>query len=296
MKGRPRHNCPICGSKTHIKEIGSKAGFVWQLCNRCDLRYVDVGDDPGLTDYYEGYYGEHSPVVPPSVRDRLLRLVSTFEPYRSTGRLLDVGFGAGWLMRAAAELGWSCWGTELATESMEAARSEGWQAFEGDLLTAGFPSRHFDVITLVEVLEHLVDPLTYIKEAARLLRPRGLLYGTTPNGGSANARVLGLNWSIYAAPEHLQLFTQSALKDALANGGLEVVQIRAEGLNPSELLARRGRAAAGTARVEAGYVLNERMQRTRRAQVMKSATNRLLSWTRLGDTLKFRARALDDQD
>lgn len=281
--------CPICGSVDRTETIGTKVGFNWGRCGRCDLRYVDLGADVDLRDHYEDYYGDHSPVVPPSIRTRISQLVRSFEPYRSRNRVLDVGFGAGWLLRAASDQNWSCWGTEVVAESIETARSAGWRVFEGDLTDAKFPANHFDVITFVEVLEHLADPLAYLKEAARVLRPGGLLYGTTPNARGANARILGLDWSIYTPPEHLQLFTPRALRKAVGSAGLDLVQTRTEGLNPIELTAARRRQTTPINRVEIGYVLNERLVGSRFGGAVKTTANRLLSWTRLGDSLKFYA-------
>ena len=283
-------SCPICGPGPQPSSIGRKDGFDWKRCARCHLTYVDVTHGDELQEDYEHYYGENSPVVPELVRRRLHDLVSSFEGYRTHGRLLDVGFGAGWLLRAAADQGWSCWGTELANESLVAARTEPWQVFEGDLLDAAMPPQHFDVITFVEVLEHLPDPLSYLKEATRLLRPGGLLYGTTPNAASANGRILNLDWSIYAAPEHLQLFTPRALKHALASAGLHPLRTHAQGLNPSELKPKTRRAAPGSERVQAAYALNERMERSRSSRALRSVLNGILSSTRLGDSLKFYAR------
>lgn len=289
MKTAPERSCPICGSTTYSKNTGSKAGFEWKHCTRCDLRYVAIGQEDDLAEYYAGYYGDHSPVVPASVRDRIYQLVRSFDAYRSHNRLLDVGFGAGWMLRAAADQGWSCWGTELAEEGIAAARSEGWHVYKGDLLDADLPAEHFDVIALVEVLEHLTDPLAYLKEVARLLRPGGLLYGTTPNAGSVNARILGLGWSVYAPPEHLQLFTPRALRHASAAAGLKLFQVRAEGFNPAEVMARKAHRQAGTSRVEAGYALNESLVRSSWGRTTKSIANRLLTLSRLGDSLKFYA-------
>ena len=282
-------SCPVCESGVLSKSLGTKAGFEWGHCAQCDLRYVDIRHAKDISGYYKDYYGDHSPIVPEAVRQRLRQLVQSFEPHRSQNRLLDVGFGAGWLLRAAAEQGWSCWGTEVAPESITAAGSEGWRVFEGNLPDANFPPGHFDIITFVEVLEHLVDPLAHLREAARLLRPGGLLYGTTPNATSANARILGLDWSIYSPPEHLQLFTPRALRHALASIGIDLLRIRAEGLNPVELIAGRHRHTTGVNRVEAGYALNEKLVGTRSGRVVKEIANQFLSLTRLGDSLKFYA-------
>lgn len=268
--------------------MGEKMGFVWLNCERCALPYADVPPEATLS-YYDTYYGDESPEVPKFVRGRLRELVGGFEKFRSTNRLLDVGFGAGWLLHEAAELGWSCWGTEIASDSLEVA-SGGWHIFQGDLLDASFPKQHFDVICFIEVIEHLHDPLAYIEEAHRLLRPGGHLYGTTPNARSVNARLLGLDWSIYSPPEHLNLFTPSALERCLQSAGFRGITIAAEGFNPIELLPRRKGPVSSIERVERAYALGERMQTGRTRQITKAVANRLLAWTSLGDTLKFSAR------
>lgn len=278
----------MCGSAVSSKTIGIKSSFEWERCRQCHLHYVRT-EDHHLDEYYKDYYGDDSPVVPDSVRNRLDQLVQSFEPYRSLNRVLDVGFGAGWLLRAAAEQGWSCWGTELAMESIRVARVEGWQVSQADLPDSELPPGHFDVITLVEVLEHLPDPLAYLKETTRLLRPGGLLYGTTPNARGVNARILGLDWTGYSAPEHLQLFSPRALRYGLASAGLDLIHLRAEGFNPFELLARRRHRPTGIDRVEAAYALNERMLGTGSRRAVKSIANHVLSRTRLGDSLKVYA-------
>lgn len=159
--------------------------------------------------------------------------------------------------------------------------------FDGPLPQAGFPPNQFDVVCFVEVLEHLPDPISYLKEAARLLRPGGLLYGTTPNARSLNARLLGIKWSIFEAPEHLQIFTQAGLKRAFAQANIKATRIRSEGMNPVELVKKRQSQVPATDRVEAGYAINSRLEAGRLGRLAKGTTNNILSATRLGDTLKF---------
>jgi SAM-dependent methyltransferase len=63
-----------------------------------------------------------------------------------------------------------------------------------DTLTPGaplpYPSAHFDAVVSMDVIEHLVDPLPWLKDALRVLKPGGLLFLTTPNYASRSLRAI----------------------------------------------------------------------------------------------------------
>lgn len=260
-------------------------------CRAC--RTVHTARLPGaeeLAAFYADYYGEGSVDVPAFVATQLQGVVASFARFRGTGRLLDVGFGAGTLLDQAQLQGWSCWGSELSSGAVAAARARGWELHEGHVDALDAPAGSFDVVCMVELLEHVPDPLEHVAAAARLLRPGGLLYGTTPNGAGMSARVLGTRWSAVAAPEHLQLFAGRALRDLLTRNGF-AARVRAEGVNPHELLAagRGGRTVAAGERVRSGYELNEALISSAHGRVVKRAMNAALRMAALGDSLKFRA-------
>lgn len=282
--------CPVCLSSSSDL-LGNQDGWLWKNCRHCGCRFVgSLPDLSAQARIYDGSYQHGAEEVPVFVRERLGDLVEQFEPYRKTGRLLDIGFGAGGLLQAAAARSWSCWGTEFAPGALEYGSRQGWKVTSGDLLRAGLPSEGFDVVAMVEVLEHLPDPVAYLKEAARLLRPQGLLYATTPNGSGLNGRLLGVRWSVFSAPEHLQLLTPPALRIAVAQAGLKVVKIRTEGLNPSELRPARPGAIASS-RNDAGLALNHSLSSRKSTRRLKDLVNQILSVTRMGDTLKLWALA-----
>ncbi|MCC2671072.1 MAG: methyltransferase, partial [Armatimonadetes bacterium] len=182
--------------------MGEKSGFDWQRCGRCGSAFVDrLPSDGELDRMYGLYYGPQNLELPPFLKDRLRDMVRKFDPYRQEGHLLDVGFGAGLLLETAEEAGWQCWGTEISPPALVKARARGWRVLEGDLCRIQLPGDLFDVICLIEVLEHLPNPMEYIRQALHLLRPGGIMYATTPNGCSLNARMLGLPWSIFSPPE-----------------------------------------------------------------------------------------------
>ena len=77
--------------------------------------------------------------------------------------------------------------------------------WHGTLKDAGFDDGQFDVITASEILEHLDDPLGELTEIARILRPGGLLWATTPSARSLSFRVMKERWTVISPPEHTQL-------------------------------------------------------------------------------------------
>src|SRR5262249_49426232 len=136
---------------------------------------------------------------------------------------------------------------------------------------------------------HVSEPNQFLSNAARWLRPGGLLYVTTPNARSVNRRALGLSWSTVSPPEHVVLWTVESLRWALVRAGLVPFRVRTEGCNPSEILDRfRLRRTTGLPldRNEAALALSEAFSRSRLRRTVKFAINVGLSASRLGDTIK----------
>jgi SAM-dependent methyltransferase len=158
-----------------------------------------------------------------------------------------------------------------------------------------FEAGSFDVVTMIELLEHVPQPARFLSNATGWLRRGGLLYITTPNVRGLNGRILGLKWSIVSPPEHVVLWTAPALLRALAKAGLQVFRVRAEGFNPGEILAgapwRRGKTRVD--RNQSAVALSEALSRTQTRRALKTAINGGLSILRLGDTLKVWARRVD---
>lgn len=287
-EGRP---CPACGNVSDWRRTAEKNGYTWRACGQCgSLSVSRLPTAEEQTAFYAGYYADHIPEAPDFFRERLREIVAGFGPPR-TGRILDVGFGDGTLLNAAAALGWECWGTEVSASALAHGRERSWRVLSGDLPGLDLPAAGFDVLCMVEVLEHLPHPRGYLEAAARLLRPGGLLFATTPNGASLNARVLGVKWSVFSAPEHLQLFSRRGLRTALNGSGLVVNHILTHGLNPCELrpAARTGKDPGSPSRNDAGFRLNREWSRGGARRLIKQTVNGTLSILGLGDTLKVHA-------
>jgi glycosyltransferase involved in cell wall biosynthesis/2-polyprenyl-3-methyl-5-hydroxy-6-metoxy-1,4-benzoquinol methylase len=283
--------CPACDARTS-RAAGTQGGYAWRRCRTCATFFTDPLPTAAEIDaVYASYYGDAPAVAASTVEESLARLVASCAGARASNRFLDVGFGGGDLLRAAEAAGWECWGTEVAADSLAAGRDAGWNVIAGDLPAVELDPGSFDVVSFVEVLGPRADPAAHLRRAAALVRPGGVLIGTTPNGGSINRRLLGMRWSVVAAPEHLQLFSARGLRQLLQRAGFAEVAVSSSGLNPSELVARlrRRKPTQGLDRVAAGQALNERLLSTGRGRITKRAANAVLAATGLGDTLRLRA-------
>jgi SAM-dependent methyltransferase len=283
--------CPACGS-AHGRKCGQKNGYEIICCRRCATLYVAAVTQAAIAAYYARYYHDHATLSVPDFIDRRLdEIVAGFAPYRQTSRLLDIGFGAGSLLRAAARAGWSVSGVEISQTAARHVDQFGLDIFCGGLADAQYPDGYFDVVTASEVLEHVPEPRAVIGEIARIVRPGGLLWATTPHGRGISARVLGMQWSVIKPPEHLQLFSVGSIRDLFVDTGFRRVRVATHGINLPELLSAWN--GSGNAhvdswyRVRSGYQLNEFMDRSRTRRALKGLVNGALNISRLGDSLKI---------
>ncbi len=288
--------CPACESVS-ANRMGEKGGFDLLVCRGCGTLYVSSLPTNESRMHYEtgGYYNDENLVVPDFVIRRLEEIVSSFAPYRRTNKLLDIGCGAGTLLTVAKQAGWDAEGVEVSIPTVEYLRKRGLNVFPGELERANFPAGRFDVVTAGELIEHVPDPSSLVAEVARILRPGGIFWATTPHSHGASGRVLKLRWSVVSPPEHLHLFSIRGLSGLLSRHGFQRVRVKSEGLTVGELIRSfRSHGEAGGEpvkpksheRVQSDYQMNESLLRNSRRRMIKSAANSVLRASGAGDFLK----------
>jgi SAM-dependent methyltransferase len=288
-------SCPGCGSDRR-KHLGNKAGFELVRCTRCATVFVGTPTSELGSQDYETYYDAGNLTVPDFVDRRLDEMVATLASFRRTGRWLDIGCGAGSLVRAAARADWDVEGTEIAPQPVAMLCREGFRVHLGDVMDLELTPGTYDVVSLIEVLEHLRDPFAILQRARDLLRPGGALYLTTPHAAGISGRVLGLGWSVLSPPEHLQLFSIRGLGRSASKAGFDELVIHSRGVNPYELLSSlrrpgdaRRTSISGGERVESAYRLNSALVSNSAGTRVKAGVNLVLDRLALGDSFTCRA-------
>ncbi len=151
---------------------------------------------------------------------------------------LDVGCSSGSVLAVAKQCGFSIHGVEPAAKAAETAgKIQGAEVFNGFLHEAQYPDNHFDIITLFEVIEHLTDPISLIKEIGRILKPGGVLLIGTGNAGSWTVQALGNKWEYFDIKlhgGHISFFTPESMALLAEKSGLELAGIHTKRVNLGE--------------------------------------------------------------
>ena len=154
-------------------------------------------------------------------------------------RLLDVGAHVGVFCEVASERGWDAWGLEPSLWAVDVGRRRGLNMIQGTLREAELDSASYDAVTMWDVIEHLLDPLSDIREAARLLKPNGVLCIHTIDIDSLFARMMGRRWP-WLVEMHNYFFSPQTLGAMVEKSGLRVDSWRVQGryLHLGYLLSR----------------------------------------------------------
>ncbi|MFM1879645.1 MAG: hypothetical protein RLZZ241_2511 [Bacteroidota bacterium] len=146
---------------------------------------------------------------------RIIQGVNLYHKYRiinhlknKPGELLDYGCGKGDFIKHLQKKHWICLGYEPNTNVKESLTLR--NITQVDINSENL-SKHFDIITLWHVLEHINTPEAIIKDLIRCLKPKGYLIIAIPNYESLDAKYYKQYWAAYDVPRHIWHFNQNGL-------------------------------------------------------------------------------------
>lgn len=258
-------HCPVCDHHANRHRC-TKFSLRLVECKKCGLWYANPRLSP--EDIWKRYgpsyfWQEYLPSL--GVREgrydlryfdarhaAMLRLIEKHHPAR--GRMLEVGAGAGFFLKAAERAGWDVAGIEVSSEAVNFARTElRLDVRQEPAETMTFPAASFEVAVMFDVIEHLLDPIVSLARIRRALRPGGLLIVSTPNVDALTRFGLGIDWAVLSPAEHLYNFSGDSLSLALQRAGFTrvILERRFDGFGVYETMnphythapsSRRGRA------------------------------------------------------
>jgi len=198
--------------------------------------YLDDTSYPEWRDFFANCHRDF--VEDPVIRAMRHHLVDLEGALGGPGTLLDIGAGTGILMHLARERGWRPDGVDICPLTAEKAAKE----FDLTIAVGPFEQHHFDgrrfdAATMLDVLEHMHDPLAALRRVRALLRPGGAVYIAVPNqrclltlivdtyARAGGPKALGLLNRLYVPP-HLHYFTPRTLRRIVSAAGFRIARMR----------------------------------------------------------------------
>jgi len=211
--------CPVCNS-------GSDRIFVVRYdywvrdCRSCGHRFAEWSPPPDHVaaafddDYFTGggagypnYLGESD-----ILRRHGIRYARLLSKYSRPGMLLDVGGAAGFISDGFRSLGWNTEGLEPNPKMRRYAETQLGLSFHLGTLESFRCSNAYDVIAMIQVVQHFTDIHRAMHAAVQHLHPGGFCLIETWNNKSLSARTFGSRWHVYNPPTVLHYFSVSSLE------------------------------------------------------------------------------------
>jgi 2-polyprenyl-3-methyl-5-hydroxy-6-metoxy-1,4-benzoquinol methylase len=135
--------------------------------------YFELDYDCGIT---SGSYFENRE----SILQRHRYALDIFNKLGTRGNFLEIGCAGGFFLDIMKASGWKVWGLDLSKAAIAFAKKRKLNVLNRDLYSAKFKPNTFDAILMGDVFEHVPDPVAFLKETQRILKPGGTLIIKTP--------------------------------------------------------------------------------------------------------------------
>lgn len=224
--------CYVCGGVCEKTVVHGP--YIYWTCADCSTAQVlPQPTESHLRDYYDtfhldascgGVYDEVEERMQADFPAKLQCLIRRGS--LKGGRLLDVGCGKGFFVKAAMAHGFSAEGIDISRSGVDYAQNVlGVSARAGRIEDCASSEwrESFDAATLMATIEHLVDPLKTLQVIRHSLKPGGVLLCDTGLGDVFWERFLPGHSQWYDAPQHMFVFSREGLSLLLEKAGFEVL-------------------------------------------------------------------------
>ena len=244
--GRVELECTICRSRHHQMVYpsnvpdGTEAAIDEYACTsdvvafhddivQCEVCGIVRSnwqlDREGIADAYEqteddGYLEQET-----ARRELFAWVLETMEGYSTDRRrLIEFGSHLGLFLSEAATRGWQATGIEPSAWAVGFGRERwGVDLRQGTIENIDVPVDPYDAVVMLDMLEHVTDPLAALQTGRSMIGPDGLMAVSTIDFSSIHARLRGADWPWMIRP-HLWYFTPQSLLDLFGRAGLAPIE------------------------------------------------------------------------
>jgi SAM-dependent methyltransferase len=243
-----KSTCPLCGGAS--SPLFRVHGYDLLECSACRHQFAALGNGETHVgrvyrdEYFQGGGAGYPDYLAeaPILKEHGRRYAKLMERFSKPGRLLDVGSAAGFILSGFVESGWSGCGVEPNASMADYAREQlGIPVFQGTLEDFRDDSA-FDLVNLIQVLAHFVDPVRALERAAALTKAGGFWLIETWDRESWTARLTGRRWHEYSPPSVLHWFTPKSVAELAGRFGFREV---ARGRPSKKLSAAHAKSLLG---------------------------------------------------
>jgi 2-polyprenyl-3-methyl-5-hydroxy-6-metoxy-1,4-benzoquinol methylase len=219
------HNCKMLKNLNIEGSVNSKI----LKCLECGHHYLSpVIEESLIKDYYNRINSEYYDYIPTHARfyedEKILKAVLTV---KSTGRVLEIGCGNGFLLNLFKKNGFDCVGIEPSPKASEYARNVlKLNVINSFLSNETFPQKSFDIILLMDVLEHVYQPLELFNQCNRILNNSGIIVVLTGDISSLNARLWKNKWCYSNYWEHISFFNRTSIDFLLCKTNFKLLSYK----------------------------------------------------------------------
>lgn len=221
--------CPVCHTSARSLErcLGN---YTLYQCSNCSLVFApdSFSVEVNYTEIYDSqeYFDEQVSSIGLQSPD-IYGMIPTYKPFFENvqatrgKRLLDVGCGVGRFCQAAHARGWDVTGIDVSENAIQIGkRYAEFPLISSNIDAQVIAGEQYDIVTAFEVLEHLSDPISFIKKCQDASTPNGEFFFTVPNWASNEAQ--SATRPDLIPPVHVLYFTLPSLKHAMLEAGLNI--------------------------------------------------------------------------
>lgn len=243
MKFDPEIACNLCGSRAYGRLYGKEyKGDIYQLvkCVNCGLAYINPQpSDEGLKHFYDFVLNsrEWLSQFPESVDTNYYEsrtvaglygyrtYLKTVERFIKGGNLLDVGCGDGPLFKIADGTIWKMFGLDISQKAFNYHKENpAVNFYYGTIESSPYEESFFDAVFSFDTIEHVKDPLSFLRAIAKVMKTGGVLCINTVNIDSPEAKRERERWVQFTPPGHLCYFSPRTIRRYLEKAGFRVIK------------------------------------------------------------------------